>query len=1589
MSDLTHPPPTTAIAHPRIAIANGNGMPGVIIAPSTTTSTSASATTTMTAPAPPNGTHIPPPQQDGPLAPPPASHHLAILQQQQQQQAMLDPDPSFSYSFFSDRRHERHGMPTDPSLLPATTTTTTTPAPAAAAFSSSSSSSSSASSSQVVAPPHDWRMRERLKTVSVALVLCLNIGIDPPDVVKTSPCAKLEAWVDPGSLPPQKALEAIGRNLQQQYEIWQPRARYRLSLDPSVEETKKLCCSLRRNAKEERILFHYNGHGVPRPTPGGEIWVFNKNYTQYIPVSVYDIQTWLGAPCIYVLDCSNAGNILEAFNRFAEQRERGQIPAPADMSSSGGKPNGSQGSVTPPVNGSGSMTADDPATSGRQSSMKDCIQLAACGPNEVLPMNPDLPADLFSCCLTTPIEIALRWFVAQNPLITTVTPDMIMKIPGRLNDRRTPLGELNWIFTAITDTIAWNVLPHDVFKRLFRQDLMVAALFRNFLLAERIMRYYACTPQSHPALPPTHQHPMWAAWDLAAELCISQLPGLIRAGEGAGAPAVEYRHSNFFSEQLTAFEIWLTRGGHRAGGGAGARRNHPEQLPIVLQVLLSQVHRLRALMLLSRFLDLGSWSVHLALSVGIFPYVLKLLQSPAAELKPVLVFIWAKILAVDPSCQNDLLKDNGYTYFVSILSSSAPAGGGNPVAGGPAPGPGGVGGGVGASTTTPSVPNMSEHRAMCCFILAVFCNGFPAAQEALLKNDLLPALVPHLEDPDPLLRQWACLCAAKFWENHVEAGVACAQEGLHDKIAFMLVDPVAEVRAAAVFALGTLVPVGGAAGSGGLPGWLEGVVCLSVVYGLVDASPVVRKEVVVLLSRVVAGCEGAVVAAAYEFVKDERGAGRTGQGVGAHFGSAASLAPSSVADAVGGMPMRRATTGSAPQPLGGDPAGPGQHYHHHHLWRDAPARTQKMIHVQVLKALLALSVDPFHVVAAMASSVVDAIMYRVMVTFGVASVVGGDGLAGFDAGAAGGATAGAVPAALGVLTHGLGGGAVGAGASGAVASPSSLLHPASAGGPAGGAAAGASSARTPQHLKRSSSFVSTLRSLTGGIAGIIAPDITPDANPSTPSMEKGVPVGQQGGRVGAAGVGGGVGGAGGGVGGAGAAGGAQSGVGGTGSAPMGLVGVPKISLGPDETVAPLKSVFFNWSLEYFTEPQMKVPESDDPGSQRYNERLWKKERNDRIVYETSLKHDQSGQKKFENQICFLHSDNKPGYQLCFHAFENHLAGADEDDGVIVYNWKEQTRLSWFSNSNPPGTSVSYLRFINEDDSALLVTGATDGAIRIYRKYDNVSTVEIVSAWKAIKPSIKHTPFLRADWQQASGSLIVSGEPGMTRIWDVEREVCAQELRSKIPSNVMMTSLHSDGGSGDLIVCGYSDGLINVHDKRMSSEHLIFQVKDHRHRILSAEPRFHGPASLISGDASGKVQFLDLRQRCVMWSSTCVPADAKMTAFSIHKSAPLFACGTDSEYVWVYNVDGKNLSTIRYNDGFLGPRIGSVGCMDFHPHYPVLAFGTSQNASLSVFASDVYSSLYEDTLANGDDVCSIRGFSDIDTVHKCCESHWTN
>ncbi len=63
---------------------------------------------------------------------------------------------------------------------------------------------------------------------------------------------------------------------------------------------------------------------------------------------------------------------------------------------------------------------------------------------------------------------------------------------------------------------------------------------------------------------------MWAAWDLEADHCLAQLVELVNN------PDYEYKHSSFFTEQLTAFEVWLEFGSEH--------KKPPLQLPIVLQV---------------------------------------------------------------------------------------------------------------------------------------------------------------------------------------------------------------------------------------------------------------------------------------------------------------------------------------------------------------------------------------------------------------------------------------------------------------------------------------------------------------------------------------------------------------------------------------------------------------------------------------------------------------------------------------------------------------------------------------------------------------------------------------------------------------------------------------------------------------------------------------------------------------------------------------------------------------------------------------------------------------------------------------------
>ena len=115
-----------------------------------------------------------------------------------------------------------------------------------------------------------------------------------------------------------KAKEKIGKRLEKQYARWKNNSsssssrpfNYRKALDPTGEDVRALCLWLRKQARHEQILLHYNRHGVPRPTPNGKIWVFYENHTEYIPLSVSALRKWVGKPTIVILDFLSAGVVI-------------------------------------------------------------------------------------------------------------------------------------------------------------------------------------------------------------------------------------------------------------------------------------------------------------------------------------------------------------------------------------------------------------------------------------------------------------------------------------------------------------------------------------------------------------------------------------------------------------------------------------------------------------------------------------------------------------------------------------------------------------------------------------------------------------------------------------------------------------------------------------------------------------------------------------------------------------------------------------------------------------------------------------------------------------------------------------------------------------------------------------------------------------------------------------------------------------------------------------------------------------------------------------------------------------------------------
>ncbi|XP_041072707.1 regulatory-associated protein of mTOR isoform X5 [Carcharodon carcharias] len=1111
-------------------------------------------------------------------------------------------------------------------------------------------------------------------------------------------------------------------------------------------------------------------------------------------------------------------------------------------------------------------------------------------------------------------------------LVPGVTLDLIEKIPGRLNDRRTPLGELNWIFTAITDTIAWNVLPRDLFQKLFRQDLLVASLFRNFLLAERIMRSYNCTPVSSPRLPPTYMHAMWQAWDLAVDICLSQLPTIIEEGTA-------FRHSPFFAEQLTAFQVWLTLGVEN--------RNPPEQLPIVLQVLLSQVHRLRALDLLGRFLDLGPWAVSLALSVGIFPYVLKLLQSSARELRPLLVFIWAKILAVDSSCQADLVKDNGHKYFLSVLAD-------------------------------PYMP--AEHRTMAAFILAVIVNSYNTGQEACLQGNLIAICLEQLNDPHPLLRQWVAICLGRIWQNFDAARWCGVRDIAHEKLYSLLSDPIPEVRCSAVFALGTFV--GNSAERTDHSTTIDHNVAMMLAQLINDGSPVVRKELVVAFSHLVVQYESNFCTVALQFMEEEKNYSlpspanviepgnftpvRDGpatprlRSVSSYGNIRAATSVRNLNKSLQNLNLNEETGGSNPFSPGylstsssasstlGSPD--NDEYILSFETIDKMRRVSSYsslnsligvsfnsVYTQIWRVLLHLAADPFPEVSDLAMKVLNNTAYKATVNARPQRILDSTNLT---------QSAPASPTSKGTHIHQVGG-------SPPIpsTSSSSLTNDVSKQtGPRDISAAprpGTGATGGVQYTPHSHQFSRTRKMFDKG------PDQTVEDSEDGIGHKSFISTTMQ-----------------------------------TGFCDWSAkyFAQPVMKIPEEHDVQSLVRKEREWRFlrngrvrkrsEWIIEKG--VPRLDDqifinrnPGvpsvvkfhpfttciavADKDSICFWDWERGEKLDYF------HNGNPRY-TRITAMEYLNGQDCSLLLSATDDGAIRVWKNFADLEKNPEMVTAWQGLSDMLPTtrGSCTRGLLLLHGDSETF--SGMKPGTLGLAFPPPPLNLPRLgthshtMSSGHSSQPlpsglSSNSSAGMVVDWEQETGLLMTSGDVRIIRIWDTDRELKIQDIPTGADSCVTSLSCDSDRS---LIVAGLGDGSVRIYDRRMApNECRVMTYREHTAWVVKTYLQRTPQGNIITVSVNGDVRFFDPR----MPESVNVIQTVKgLTALDFHPRANLFACGSMNQFIAIYNTSGDVISNIKYYDGFMGQRIGAISCLAFHPFWPHLAVG-SNDYYMSIYSAE--------------------------------------
>ena len=350
--------------------------------------------------------------------------------------------------------------------------------------------------------------------VDCAYLMCSQCDHFPqPDSEYFASKPTLFMWRNMNNVLPSDFSAFVQEYFHEKYIALKKPIRFFFQVAPTIDKLSNVS-TIRRDIQGGRILFHYIGYGFN--TIGEDIYALDKKSNKFIQYPLKNLFENLKPPAWFIFDCSNAAAALHALKRTQEQK-----------------------------NGNDKID------------WSDWFCFCATNVNEKLPSDPHLPRDFLTSCLLTPTRTAVLCHILQYYRTTLVKDNFPLRdLDGRLlgienqNKEPTPLHKsLQKTLDSITDAIAADVLPVETYKKLFRADPLTTKLFRNYLLAQYLLRPFQIHPVSVPSLPDLSVHPLWQQWratvDMAVFCSVSPLPDF---------------HTDLYKRSLATFRGFLKSG---------------------------------------------------------------------------------------------------------------------------------------------------------------------------------------------------------------------------------------------------------------------------------------------------------------------------------------------------------------------------------------------------------------------------------------------------------------------------------------------------------------------------------------------------------------------------------------------------------------------------------------------------------------------------------------------------------------------------------------------------------------------------------------------------------------------------------------------------------------------------------------------------------------------------------------------------------------------------------------------------------------------------------------------------------------------